>query len=82
MIFSRISYIVIDEISLLGVRRSVLVQNNGESDYNTSLILAAERTNRRDPLDHSNYYKGGWNISDEHYFAVSISDPRLNFIPF
>ncbi|KAK6944420.1 hypothetical protein RJ641_025522 [Dillenia turbinata] len=38
-------------------------------EANSSLILAAERTRRKDPLDHFKYYTGGWNISDEHYLA-------------
>ncbi|GMP34611.1 hypothetical protein CsSME_00007410 [Camellia sinensis var. sinensis] len=33
-----------------------------------SLILAAERTHRKDPFDNFKYYTGGWNISDHHYF--------------
>jgi len=38
---------------------------------NASLILAKQRTTRKDPLDHFNRYNGGWNISDEHYLAVN-----------
>ncbi|KAK3005642.1 hypothetical protein RJ639_017533, partial [Escallonia herrerae] len=49
-----------------GVRRVVLEGNSGE---NSSLILAAERTHRKDPLDNFKYYKGGWNISEEHYIS-------------
>ncbi|XP_057790669.1 uncharacterized protein LOC131007766 [Salvia miltiorrhiza] len=44
------------------VRRSVL-------ENETVLVLAEERTRRKDPLDDLNYYTGGWNISNEHYFA-------------
>ncbi|KAG9450210.1 hypothetical protein H6P81_010175 [Aristolochia fimbriata] len=36
---------------------------------NSSFILAAERTSRRDPLDNFEYYKQGWNISNNHYWA-------------
>ncbi|CAL5375580.1 unnamed protein product [Camellia sinensis] len=43
-----------------GTRRSVLEE--------PSLILAAERTHRKDPFDNFKYYTGGWNISDHHYF--------------
>ncbi|KAL1551346.1 hypothetical protein AAHA92_19204 [Salvia divinorum] len=43
-------------------RRSVLGNE-------TVLVLAEERTRRKDPLDDLNYYTGGWNISNEHYFA-------------
>ncbi|XAR50503.1 hypothetical protein NMG60_11004846 [Bertholletia excelsa] len=45
----------------VGMRRSVLEANN-------SLILAAERTRRKDPSRDFKYYTGGWNISDKHYF--------------
>ncbi|KAF7134645.1 hypothetical protein RHSIM_Rhsim08G0209600 [Rhododendron simsii] len=44
-----------------GVRRSVL--------ENLSITLAAQRTRRKDPLNNFNYYVGGWNISNKHYFA-------------
>jgi hypothetical protein len=37
----------------------------------TPFVLAAEQTQRKDPLDGLRYYTGGWNISDEHYWAVS-----------
>ncbi|CAI9113920.1 OLC1v1014625C1 [Oldenlandia corymbosa var. corymbosa] len=48
------------------IERSVLEGSNGG---NSSLILAAERTRRKDPLDDLKYYTGGWNISNKHYFA-------------
>lgn len=38
----------------------------------TYLILAAERTHRKDPLDHFKYYTGGWNLTNPHYFFVSF----------
>ncbi|GMH00896.1 hypothetical protein Nepgr_002735 [Nepenthes gracilis] len=36
---------------------------------NSSLILAEDRTNRRDPTDGFKHYRGGWNISNDHYWA-------------
>ncbi|KAL7179954.1 hypothetical protein ACSBR1_043210 [Camellia fascicularis] len=51
-----------------GMKRSVLEGNSGEAAQKSSLILAAERTHRKDPLDNLKYYTGGWNISDKHYF--------------
>ncbi|KAK8992893.1 hypothetical protein V6N11_048956 [Hibiscus sabdariffa] len=39
------------------------------SGNGTSIVLAEKQTRRRDPLDHLNYYKGGWNITDRHYHA-------------
>lgn len=50
------------------IRRSVAEEFN-----NSSLILAEERTHRKDPLDDFKYYKGGWNISQKHYVYVCIS---------
>ncbi|WRX31668.1 hypothetical protein QQP08_024155 [Theobroma cacao] len=41
----------------------------GSEGDNSSLILAGERTRRRDPLDNFKKYTGGWNISNEHYWA-------------
>ncbi|KAJ0075332.1 hypothetical protein Patl1_34644 [Pistacia atlantica] len=52
------------------MRRSVLDDNNVEHvEDNSTLILAADRTHRKDPLDDFNYYNGGWNISEKHYFS-------------
>ncbi|KAG8075145.1 hypothetical protein GUJ93_ZPchr0006g41542 [Zizania palustris] len=39
------------------------------SRKNTSFVLAAEQTRRKDPLSGLRYYTGGWNISDRHYLA-------------
>ncbi|KAK4757290.1 hypothetical protein SAY87_007417 [Trapa incisa] len=39
------------------------------SAQNSSLILAEKRTQRRDPLDNFKIYTGGWNISNDHYWA-------------
>eukprot|EP00249_Psilotum_nudum_P005932 c19333_g1_i1 orf=552-2480(-) len=36
---------------------------------NVTLILAASRTARYDPLNNFHRYRGGWNISEEHYWA-------------
>ncbi|XP_040996494.1 uncharacterized protein LOC121242653 [Juglans microcarpa x Juglans regia] len=46
-------------------RRSVAEEGAG----NSSLILAETRTHRKDPLDGFKRYTGGWNISNEHYWA-------------
>lgn len=45
-----------------------VVDNNSES---SSLVLAAKRTYRQDPLNGFRRYSGGWNIKDRHYWAVS-----------
>jgi hypothetical protein len=39
---------------------------------NSSFVLAANRTYRRDPLNGFRKYPGGWNISEVHYWAVSL----------
>ncbi|KAF8730094.1 hypothetical protein HU200_017060 [Digitaria exilis] len=36
---------------------------------NSSFVLAADRTYRKDPLNGFRKYPGGWNISEIHYFA-------------
>lgn len=46
--------------------------------FNSSLILAEDRTNRKDPLKNLEIYTGGWNISNQHYWA-SVG---LTAIPF
>ncbi|KAH9310909.1 hypothetical protein KI387_025944, partial [Taxus chinensis] len=38
-------------------------------EENSSLILAGHRTHRRDPLDDFKRYGGGWNITNQHYWA-------------
>ncbi|RVW80986.1 hypothetical protein CK203_054684 [Vitis vinifera] len=54
-------------VVFLETGRSVL--ENGDSERNPSLILAAKRTKRIDPLHHFKHYKGGWNISNRNYFS-------------
>ncbi|XP_054807352.1 uncharacterized protein LOC129309698 isoform X2 [Prosopis cineraria] len=43
-----------------------------ETTANSSLVLAQDRTRRKDPLDHFNRYAGGWNISNQHYIASVV----------
>ncbi|XP_062089455.1 uncharacterized protein LOC133795988 [Humulus lupulus] len=52
-----------------GTQRHLLEATNAEPTQNTSLILAADRTHRKDPRNGFKYYKGGWNISEKHYFS-------------
>ncbi|XP_062220608.1 uncharacterized protein LOC133920011 isoform X2 [Phragmites australis] len=40
---------------------------------NSSFVLAADRTYRKDPLNGFRKYPGGWNISELHYWAVSFN---------
>ncbi|CAL0304901.1 unnamed protein product [Lupinus luteus] len=44
-----------------------------------SLILAENRTNRKDPSDHFNHYTGGWNITNIHYL-LSVAFTAVPFI--
>ncbi|KAA8521611.1 hypothetical protein F0562_012284 [Nyssa sinensis] len=54
----------------LGTRRLLAGGPSGnESVLNSTLALAAERTHRKDPLDNFKRYTGGWNISEQHYWA-------------
>lgn len=50
-------------------------------EVSSSLVLAAERTYRKDPLNGFKRYTGGWNIRERHYWAVSLSDPRAQDEP-
>jgi hypothetical protein len=45
---------------------------------NSSFVLAAHRTYRKDPLNGFRKYPGGWNISEIHYFAVSLLFLKLH----
>lgn len=49
----------------------LLVYDAAAPFENSPLPLAAERTRRKDPLNGLNKYLYGWNISDNHYWAVS-----------
>nr|GEW92752.1 hypothetical protein CTI12_AA308240 [Tanacetum cinerariifolium] len=46
-------------------------ESDGEDSFST-MVLAEERTRRKDPLNYFKYYEGGWNITDDHYFSVSL----------
>ncbi|TYH12378.1 hypothetical protein ES288_A06G062800v1 [Gossypium darwinii] len=50
------------------IERRNLVEGN-EGANNSSLILAEKRTQRKDPLNDFKKYTGGWNISNQHYWA-------------
>ncbi|KAM0872156.1 hypothetical protein ACQ4PT_038904 [Festuca glaucescens] len=53
-------------VSLFAVHASgALVPAGAESTF----LLAAARTRRKDPLAGLRYHTGGWNISSEHYWA-------------
>ena len=58
-----------DGVVVWNTRRSIAE----ESAVNSSLLLAEQRTHRKDPLDNFKRYTGGWNISNQHYWAVSFS---------
>ncbi|CAK9178152.1 unnamed protein product, partial [Ilex paraguariensis] len=52
-----------------GTKRVLAEGTNDEPVLNSSLVLAAKRTYRKDPLDDFKKYTGGWNISERHYWA-------------
>ena len=60
-----------DLVVLWSTRRSIVEGPAAEPIEVSSLVLAAERTSRKDPLDGFKVYTGGWNISERHYWAVS-----------
>ncbi|XP_071702892.1 uncharacterized protein [Rutidosis leptorrhynchoides] len=55
-----------DLLESLGAKRLLEEEQN---DVNSSLVLAQRRTTRKDPLDGFKKYRGGWNISERHYWA-------------
>lgn len=66
-----------DILFLLGVEfleSSVPAAAPAIVEKNSSLILAESRTYRRDPFDHFKRYRGGWNLSNKHYWAVSVEN--------
>uniref|UniRef100_A0A1J3DA60 Transmembrane protein n=1 Tax=Noccaea caerulescens TaxID=107243 RepID=A0A1J3DA60_NOCCA len=50
-----------------------------ENELNSSLILAAKRTKRKDPEENFKLYTGGWNISNTHYWT-SVAYTAAPFI--
>ncbi|KAL3844009.1 hypothetical protein ACJIZ3_001412 [Penstemon smallii] len=46
-----------------------LADNSTEEALNSTLVLAAKRTYRKDPFNDFRKYNGGWNISNRHYWA-------------
>ncbi|KAJ0984317.1 hypothetical protein J5N97_002673 [Dioscorea zingiberensis] len=59
------------EPGLISLRRSLAEDPSSANMVvdNSSFLLAASRTHRKDPLDNYKYYTGGWNISNVHYWA-------------
>ncbi|CAH1424297.1 unnamed protein product [Lactuca virosa] len=55
-----------DFLETWGTKRLLAEEQN---DVNSSLVLAEERTARKDPLDGLKKYRGGWNISEKHYWG-------------
>ncbi|CAN4086443.1 unnamed protein product [Withania somnifera] len=67
LVVSAASVSLVNGTSLVDGSKSFLEEKNAAG--NSSLVLAAERTHRRDPLEDRSYYTGGWNISNDHYWA-------------
>ncbi|XP_050231284.1 uncharacterized protein LOC126680246 [Mercurialis annua] len=51
------------------MERSVIEENNVTVKNSSTLILAAEKTHRRDPFNNYSYYTGGWDYRSLHYWA-------------
>ncbi|KFK39929.1 hypothetical protein AALP_AA3G307800 [Arabis alpina] len=49
------------------VKERFMAEENGQN--NSSMILAAKRTKRKDPHDNFKLYTGGWNISNTNYWT-------------
>ncbi|KAF5819220.1 putative transmembrane protein [Helianthus annuus] len=58
-----------DLVDLWGSKRLL---GDAQKKENVSLVLAQERTRRKDPLNKFKIYRGGWNITESHYWAVSF----------
>ncbi|KAJ8435000.1 hypothetical protein Cgig2_027843 [Carnegiea gigantea] len=43
-----------------------------DANSNSPMVLAPQRTLRKDPSDHFRFYTGGWNITDKHYWVSVI----------
>ncbi|CAN6220629.1 unnamed protein product [Urochloa humidicola] len=57
-------------IALLLVSASLCVIHvSAAASESDTVVLAAERTRRKDPLNGLRYYTGGWNIRNRHYLA-------------
>ncbi|CAI9772923.1 unnamed protein product [Fraxinus pennsylvanica] len=50
-------------------RTERFLAESDEPPVNSTLVLAAKRTYRKDPLNNFDKYRGGWNISERHYWA-------------
>ncbi|KAG6759561.1 hypothetical protein POTOM_036044 [Populus tomentosa] len=59
-------------------------QAPGPSDYgsNNTLVLAAKRTDRPDILHGFKHYRGGWNITDPHYWADDFHGEAMNTLKY
>jgi len=51
----------------------------GASPRNGTLVLAKERTRRKDWFNGFNSYTGGWNISNVYYITVSLFFLQCNY---
>ncbi|XP_020535332.2 uncharacterized protein LOC110009551 [Jatropha curcas] len=60
---------VIRGIETLNSLNTVFEGTKGIEKNSTIVILAAERTHRKDPLQNFEYYTGGWDYKNNHYWA-------------
>lgn len=59
-----------DEEQYLKTWKSVMEESGQQG--NTTLVLAQERTRRKDIFNHFKRYTGGWNITNPNYISVSF----------
>ncbi|WOL12762.1 hypothetical protein Cni_G21530 [Canna indica] len=64
------------EVSHIGTER-ILVEQGSNSDFVSAF---SARTERADPLDSFKKYKGGYNITDKHYWTSVIYTGRYGYI--
>lgn len=55
------------------VEEGALAPGPAADSHETTLVLAANRTKRPDILNHFRPYQGGWDITNHHYWAVSLT---------
>lgn len=64
-----------ESLRVIGSKRFIFEESREENPNEENrpvMILAANKTHRRDPTNNFNYYTGGWDITNSHYIFVSF----------
>lgn len=69
-----------DVVLSWGRTERLVSDNSSEEEMDSTMVLAPRKTYRKDPLNDFKMYNGGWNISNPHYWAVSLDNFHLNFM--